>query len=124
MFSPLDIIKFLQFTGANGVLVARGAIHNPGIFNHSKFIWEQVKNKDLKLPDELEAAWKENTVPEIQQKAIDKLHQERSSVETKNGKTKKTSGNNANSDHVEFSLNLVKVLEKRYPFKFEHQTPS
>ena len=44
MFSPLDIIKFLKFTGANGVLVARGAIHNPGIFNHTEFIWEQVKN--------------------------------------------------------------------------------
>ena len=32
MFSPLDIIKFISFTGTNGCLVARGAIHNPQIF--------------------------------------------------------------------------------------------
>ena len=32
MFSQADIVKFLKFTGAQGVLVARGAIHNPGIF--------------------------------------------------------------------------------------------
>ena len=42
MFSPLDIVKFLKFTGANGVLVARGAIHNPAIFSHKKYIWDQV----------------------------------------------------------------------------------
>jgi tRNA-dihydrouridine synthase len=57
MFSPLDIIKFLKFTGANGVLVARGAIHNPGIFQHKKLIWEQVNNTDGTLPSELEAVW-------------------------------------------------------------------
>jgi len=32
MLSPSDILKFLRFTGADGVLVARGAIHNPNIF--------------------------------------------------------------------------------------------
>lgn len=32
MFSGKDIAKFLGFTGAQGVLIARGAIHNPRIF--------------------------------------------------------------------------------------------
>jgi tRNA-dihydrouridine synthase len=120
MFSPLDIIKFLNFTGASGVLVARGAIHNPAIFQHKEYIWEQVlgdsggQGKKACLED-LEAVWQENTVPDIQQKAIDKLKQERSSATIKDGKTVKTSGNNANSGTVEFSLNLVKVLERRYP---------
>ena len=46
MFSPVDIIKFLKFTRANGVLVARGAIHNPTIFKHKEFIWKCVKSVD------------------------------------------------------------------------------
>jgi len=33
MFSSQDIIKFMKFTGSKGVLVARGAIHNPKIFS-------------------------------------------------------------------------------------------
>ena len=73
MFSPLDIIKFLQFTGANGVLVARGAIHNPAIFQHKDFIWEQVQNSKSELPEELETVWKENTIAQVQQKAVEKL---------------------------------------------------
>ena len=32
MFSALDISKFMRVTKANGVIIARGAIHNPGIF--------------------------------------------------------------------------------------------
>jgi len=45
IFSPLDIIKFLRFTGANGVLVARGAIHNPGIFEHKELIWNCAQSE-------------------------------------------------------------------------------
>lgn len=29
MLSTPDIMKFVNFTGANGAIVARGAIHNP-----------------------------------------------------------------------------------------------
>jgi tRNA-dihydrouridine synthase len=32
LFSPLDVHKYLTSTGAHGVILARGAIHNPGIF--------------------------------------------------------------------------------------------
>jgi tRNA-dihydrouridine synthase len=32
LFSPLDVHKYLSSTGASGVILARGAIHNPGIF--------------------------------------------------------------------------------------------
>ena len=32
MFSSLDVQKFLSFTGCSGVIIARGAIHNPAIF--------------------------------------------------------------------------------------------
>lgn len=32
LFSPLDVHKFISFTGASGVILARGAIHNPAIF--------------------------------------------------------------------------------------------
>ena len=32
LFSPLDIHKYLSHTGAHGVILARGAIHNPAIF--------------------------------------------------------------------------------------------
>jgi len=44
LFSPLDINKYLTFSGASGVIVARGAIHNPAIF--------RLKDKlfDLKTP--------------------------------------------------------------------------
>lgn len=42
MLSALDINKFLQFTGANGAIVARGAIHYPAIFK----LKESILNKD------------------------------------------------------------------------------
>lgn len=34
MFSTKDVQKFLRFTKASGVIIARGAIHNPAIFSH------------------------------------------------------------------------------------------
>jgi tRNA-dihydrouridine synthase len=39
MFSKLDIMKFITFTGANGIIAARGAIHNPTLFVDNKEIW-------------------------------------------------------------------------------------
>jgi len=32
LFSPLDVHKYLSYTLAHGCILARGAIHNPGIF--------------------------------------------------------------------------------------------
>lgn len=58
MFSALDIAKFLSFTGANGVIVARGAIHNPSIFSEKKEIFQNMMQKDF--PD-LDQIWIENT---------------------------------------------------------------
>jgi tRNA-dihydrouridine synthase len=55
LFSPLDVIKFLSFSKADGVLIARGAIHNPGIFTHKEKIWQAVT--ELKGISELEI-WK------------------------------------------------------------------
>lgn len=59
MFSGKDIAKFLAFTGAQGVLIARGAIHNPKIFQSKEQVWKDVKNQ--KLDDRLEGVWQENT---------------------------------------------------------------
>jgi tRNA-dihydrouridine synthase len=67
LFSPLDIHKYLSYTGASGVIVARGAIHNPGIFRLNK----QMLDRDTPLiqssSDQLNHGsedndWKDNTV--------------------------------------------------------------
>jgi tRNA-dihydrouridine synthase len=46
MFSQSDIVKFLKFTKAQGVLVARGAIHNPDVFSSKDQIIQQVNDPD------------------------------------------------------------------------------
>jgi tRNA-dihydrouridine synthase len=56
MFSVQDIVKFIKFTGANGVLVARGAIHNPMIFEQKLEIESKVFDPEWK-EDELETVW-------------------------------------------------------------------
>jgi tRNA-dihydrouridine synthase len=38
MLSPIDIHSFKEFTGANGAILARGAIHNPAIFKEKEMI--------------------------------------------------------------------------------------
>lgn len=48
MFSQADIVKFLKFTKAQGVLVARGAIHNPAMFEHTEQIINQVNDPNWK----------------------------------------------------------------------------
>lgn len=48
MFSVQDIVKFIKFTGANGVLVARGAIHNPMLFSQKQEIQNKVNDPDWK----------------------------------------------------------------------------
>jgi len=67
LFSPLDIHKFLSFTGAQGVILARGAIHNPAIFK----LKERMLNLQVPLiaststgntDTENEDDWKDNTV--------------------------------------------------------------
>lgn len=42
MFSPTDLTKFLGFTGANGAIVARGAIHNPALFSQKEHVFSLV----------------------------------------------------------------------------------
>jgi tRNA-dihydrouridine synthase B len=42
LFSPLDIHKYLSFTGASGVIVARGAIHNPALFKLKRRILDHL----------------------------------------------------------------------------------
>ena len=42
LFSPLDINKYLSFSGATGVIVARGAIHNPAIFRLKGRIFDLI----------------------------------------------------------------------------------
>lgn len=62
LFSPLDVHKYLSFTGANGVIIARGAIHNPQIFK----LKERLLNSQVPLiqssTTENEDDWKDNTV--------------------------------------------------------------
>ena len=94
MFSCKDITKFLAFTGAQGVLIARGAIHNPKIFESKVQVWEDVKNK--KLDDRLEGIWQENTDESTYKDTVTKIMAVKK-------KDVKTSGNNANSNNVEFS---------------------
>jgi len=63
------------------------------------------------LTKDLQPVWQENTDEEAYLKVI------KQSILAKNGSkdVKKTSGNNAESTNIEFSCNLVKVLERRYP---------
>lgn len=62
MLSPCDIAQFLHFTGANGVLVARGSIHNPGLFKHKAKILSAASSfQDLSIGPELAKIWAENT---------------------------------------------------------------
>ena len=47
LFSPLDVHKYLSFTGASGVILARGAIHNPAIFR----LKDRMLNRQVPLLD-------------------------------------------------------------------------
>ena len=44
LFSPLDVHKYLTSTGAHGVILARGAIHNPGIFNLKVLMLDRTRD--------------------------------------------------------------------------------
>jgi tRNA-dihydrouridine synthase B len=59
LFSPLDVHKYLTSTGASGVILARGAIHNPGIFQlKSKMLDRSQPLIDMQENDD---DWKDNT---------------------------------------------------------------
>lgn len=64
LFSPLDVHKYLSYTKAHGCILARGAIHNPGIFKHK----EALLNRDRPLVDDMsgtEEDWKESIVEPV-----------------------------------------------------------
>ena len=73
LFSPLCVHKYLSFTGASGVILARGAIHNPQIFK----LKERMLNREDPLIDphssvESHEDWKESLVePEITPSVIE-----------------------------------------------------
>jgi tRNA-dihydrouridine synthase len=104
MFSKLDIMKFITFTGANGVISARGAIHNPALFEDNEEIRTNIEN--MPKNENLEQIWLENTDIETYTKAVERTAQAQANAIL----PKKKGG----GDSVEFSLNLVRVLEKRY----------
>jgi tRNA-dihydrouridine synthase len=60
LFSPLDVHKYLTSTGAHGVILARGAIHNPGIFQMKSQMLDRTQPL-IDLP-ETDEDWKDNTV--------------------------------------------------------------
>lgn len=66
LFSPLDVHKYLGFTGASGVILARGAIHNPAIFRLKEQILK-TKVPLIEVTDENAGDdWKDNCMePEI-----------------------------------------------------------
>jgi tRNA-dihydrouridine synthase 2 len=63
LFSPLDVHKYLSFTGASGVILARGAIHNPGIFKLKQALLDRLT--PLIPPREDEDDWKESIIEPI-----------------------------------------------------------
>jgi tRNA-dihydrouridine synthase B len=66
LFSPLDVHKYLSFTGANGVILARGAIHNPGIFRMKELMLDrQVPLIAPKDDQSAEDDWKDSIVEPV-----------------------------------------------------------
>lgn len=59
MLSALDVNKFLKYTGANGAIIARGAIHNPSMFRL------KTQMLDPNAFDEDFEVWNDNTNPDI-----------------------------------------------------------
>jgi tRNA-dihydrouridine synthase len=55
MFSSKDVNRFLKFTKAHGVIIARGAIHNPAIFNYKDHMLDTTEGS----PTDLEE-WRDN----------------------------------------------------------------
>jgi len=72
MLSPSDICKFMTFTGANGVLIARGAIHNPSIFTHKKAILAKINDKSG-FDNTLNSVWLENTDKDCSDNVIEEI---------------------------------------------------
>jgi tRNA-dihydrouridine synthase len=71
MLSPSDIYNFLRFTKANGVLVARGAIHNPRIFSLKKQI---LNGEIIEFNETLNQIWLENTDEEKSLETIEVIN--------------------------------------------------
>ena len=79
MFSANNICQFLKFTGASGVIIARGAIHNPEVFKQVKFVKEDLFHKIAvdKLPldfkqigyDIIDSEAKAKTDPDVVKKS-------------------------------------------------------
>ncbi|CDW87538.1 trna-dihydrouridine synthase 2-like [Stylonychia lemnae] len=110
LFSPIDINQFIQFTGASGVIVARGAIHNCALFTQKQ---EMLNPNTYEENFEL---WIDNT-QEQQQKEESVLQKqifEQENQKTDNAKQKNKKSGGGDDENVEFSLNLVKVFETRY----------
>ena len=74
LFSPLDVHKYLSFTGAQGVILARGAIHNPAIFR----LKEKMQDCKTPMAEIDDGDWSDNTV----QPAIEVVAQEEAKVES------------------------------------------
>jgi tRNA-dihydrouridine synthase len=99
LFSPLDVHKYLQHTNASGVILARGAIHNPAIFR----LKEKMLQRHVPLAEIDEDDWSDNTVQPEKPDAV-------VAEEVKTDGKKKV----YDEESVEFSTNLVKVYERRY----------
>lgn len=67
LFSPLDVHKYLSYTLAHGCILARGAIHNPGIFKLKQAMLDRatplISAKDDQSADEDD--WKESIVEPV-----------------------------------------------------------
>ena len=66
----MDILKFLKYTNAQGVLVARGAIHNPTIFQSKDQIWKDFDNPEFTFDESLEQIWTENCDEQKQKEVV------------------------------------------------------
>jgi tRNA-dihydrouridine synthase 2 len=109
LFSPLDVHKYLTSTGASGVILARGAIHNPGIFLLKSSLLDR-STPLLADFTESEDDWKDNIVEPVLT-AEQKLNKE---LEEDKRETQRKPGSAYDDESIEFSQNLVKVYERRY----------
>jgi tRNA-dihydrouridine synthase 2 len=101
LFSPLDVHKYLGFTKASGVILARGAIHNPEIFK----LKEKILKTDIPMVETsegVEAAedWKDNCVePEITDTSVALQEKEDEQIDSK----KKGKASEYDEESIEFS---------------------
>jgi tRNA-dihydrouridine synthase 2 len=104
LFSPLCVHKYLSYTGASGVILARGAIHNPRIFLlKSRLLDREVPLIESGNHTSHEEDWKESLLEPSSstEESPSKLEEE---LAANTGNLKKKSGKSEyEEESIEFS---------------------